>query len=185
MKKILLVGAACACIPGAASAQDLAGPRIEARIGWETPTVSGDGDVYKIGSAVSFGGEAGFDFAAGNKVVVGPYATYEISTIELCDGADCLEIDSNIGLGGRFGYAVTPGSMIYVKAGYAQMKISATSGGVSGSESQGGIQGAIGYEANFGQNFYGKLEANYGDYGKFYGINLQRRHVVAGLGVRF
>ena len=185
MKKLLLAGAACACLPGVASAQDLAGFRAEARIGWETPTVSGDGEVYKIGSAVSVGGEVGFDFAAGDKVVLGPYATYEISNVELCDGTDCLEIDDNLGLGGRIGYAVTPGSMLYAKLGYARMKISATSGGVSGSESQGGIQGALGWEANFGKSFYGKIEANYGDYGGFYGINLQRRQLVAGLGVRF
>jgi hypothetical protein len=28
-------------------------------------------------------------------------------------------------------------------------------------------------------------EVNYADYGSFYGINLQRRHVAAGVGVRF
>lgn len=195
MKKHVLIGAVLACLPGAAFAQGeeespslasaFAGPRIEARIGYETPTVSGDGDVYKIGSAVSYGGEIGFDLAAGNRVVLGPYATFEFSNVELCDGGDCLEIDNNLGVGLRAGVTVSPTALVYAKAGYARIKISATSGEFSDSETDSGIQGALGIEANFGPMMYGRLEANYGDYGGFYGVNLQRRHVAAAVGLRF
>jgi outer membrane immunogenic protein len=72
MKKYLTIALAIACVPGVAAAQDMdesqaapaadfGGVRVEARIGYETPTVSEDNDVYKIGSAVSYGGELGFD----------------------------------------------------------------------------------------------------------------------------
>ena len=47
------------------------------------------------------------------------------------------------------------------------------------------MQGAIGVDYTFGKNVYGLLEFNYADYGKFFGVNLQRRHVAAGVGVRF
>ena len=183
MKKYLFICAALAGVSDAALAQDFAGPRIEARLGYETPTVSGDGDVYKIGSAVSYGAEAGFDFNS-KTVVVGPYATYEFSSVELCDGPTCLEVDGNLGVGGRVGF-IAGNTLIYGKLGYARITISADDGVNEESVSEGGVQGALGVEMNFGPQVYGKLEANYGDYGKLYGINLQRRHVAAGVGVRF
>ena len=193
MKKYLAAVAAFVCVPGVAAAQDNApaapaaqfdGVRLEARLGYETPTVSDDNDVYKIGSAVSYGGEAGFDVRVGNNVVVGPYATYELSSVDICDGADCLSEDGNFGAGLRLG-VVAGRTLIYGKLGYARIRFTATSGGVSASESDGGVQGAIGVNVNFGRNFYGLAEINYADYGRFEGINLQRRHVAAGLGVRF
>lgn len=178
--------AALTCVPGVAAAQDFEGARIEARIGYETPTISGDGDVYKIGSAVSYGAEIGYDMKLSESIVAGPYVTYEFSGVELCDGAACLEVDGNLGVGARIGYVVGSQGLLYAKLGYASLKISATDGVNSGSDTQGGVQGAIGYEMNFGKRFYGKLEGNYGDYGSFVdGFNLQRRQLVAGFGVRF
>lgn len=193
MKKCLAAVAALVCVPGVAAAQDSApsrasnfdGVRAEARIGWETPTVSDAGNVYKIESDVSLGGEVGFDIALGRSVVVGPYAVYELSNVNLCDGADCLEEDANYAGGLRVGVAAGDNMLIYGKVGYARIEFTATSGAVSASEGQEGIQGAIGLNLNFGRNFYGMIEANYADYGDFFGISLQRRHVVAGVGVRF
>lgn len=194
MKKYLAAVAAFVCVPGVAAAQDAApaaapasqfdGVRFEARLGYETPTVSDDNDVYKIGSAVSYGAEAGFDIRVGNNVVMGPYATYEFSSVDLCDGGDCLSEDGNLGAGLRVG-VVTGRTLIYGKLGYARISFTATSGGISASDSDEGIQGAIGINLNLGRNFYGLAEINYADYGRFAGINLQRRHVAAGIGVRF
>jgi len=189
MKIYLLCAAALACVPGVASAQDqvqdFAGPRAELRVGYETPTISDDGDVYKIDSAVSYGGEVGFDVQAGNKVVVGPYAVYEFSSVKLCDSGFCLKERGNLGAGGRIGFVATPTLLVYGKVGYTRITIRATDGFDSASESKGGVQGALGVDMNFGRNFYGLIEFNYGDYGKFEGVNLQRRHVAAGIGVRF
>jgi outer membrane immunogenic protein len=197
MKKYLLVGTALACLTSVAAAQGapaaaearladtFAGPRLEARIGWETPTISGDGDVYKIGSAVSFGGEVGYDIAAGSKVTVGPYLAYEFSSVDLCDGGDCLSVEGNLGAGARIGFALSPKAAVYGKIGYAKIGIEASSGTVSASDSKGGVQGALGTEFAIGKVVYASVEASYADYGKFYGINLQRRHVAAGLGIRF
>jgi len=193
MKKYLAAAAALVCMPGIAAAQNSGstapaaqfdGVRLEARLGYETPTISDNNNVYKIGSAVSYGGEAGFDIRAGNNVVVGPYVTYEFSSVDLCDGADCISEDGNLGAGLRVG-VVAGRTLIYGKLGYARIRFTATSGGISASESDNGIQGAIGVNFNLGRNFYGLAEINYADYGRFEGINLQRRHVAAGIGVRF
>lgn len=189
MKMMAAAAAMFACAPGVALAQDFDGARIEARIGYETPTVSGDDlgdeDVYKIGSAVSYGGEIGFDLRASDKVVVGPYANYEFSNVEACDGPDCLQVDGNLSVGGRIGFAVSPTVQIFAKAGYANITLSADTSFGDDSESKGGIQGAIGAAMNFTPNAYGMVEFSYADYGDLYGINLQRRHVAAGVGFRF
>ena len=192
MKSWYLLAAAAACFPGVAAAQDsntrasqFDGVRAEARIGYETPTISDSGNVYKIGSAVSGGGEVGFDLKAGKSVVVGPYAVYEFSSVKLCDGPDCLKENGNLGVGGRIGVAVSDKALIYAKAGYARISFSANTAFGTGSTSKDGVQGAIGVDYTFGKNVYGLLEFNYADYGKFFGVNLQRRHVAAGVGVRF
>lgn len=186
MKSVVILGALAAlAAPSAASASDVSGARVEARLGYETPTVSGDGDVYKIGSAVSYGGELGYDAAVGGSWTVGPYATLEFSSVKACDGSYCLKVDNNIGLGGRVGYGFGGKYIVYGKVGYARLKITATDGITSDSESNGGIQGALGFEGNMGKSAYWGVEANYGDYGKFEGINVQRRHVAAKLGFRF
>lgn len=185
------VAAFFVCLPGVAAAQDnndnpFTGPRIEARLGWETPTVSdGTGTVYKVGQAVSYGGEVGFDVAVGGKVTLGGYANYDVSNVEVCDGPDCLEEQGNLSVGGRIGFVLSPGAVLYVKGGYNSMSIKATSGTLTGTDSQGGIGGALGAEFRLNRNVYAFVEGNYADYGDFFGINLQRRHVAAGVGVRF
>jgi len=169
-----------------APAHDFAGPRVEARIGYETPTVSdGSGDIWKIGSAVSYGGEIGFDIRAGKGVVVGPYANYEFSSVSLCDGTDCIEETGNLSVGGRLGFVVGSKSLVYVKAGYASITLKAKSGTLSESESKGGVQGSLGFEIGVGKKAYVFLDGSYADYGKFYGINLQRRQLAGGVGIRF
>ncbi len=192
MKFVYALAVVAACIPGVAAAQDsdtrashFDGIRGEVRVGYETPTISDSGTVAKIGSAVSGGGEIGFDLKAGKSVVVGPYAVYEFSSVKLCDGPDCLKEDGNLGVGGRLGVAVSDKVLLYAKAGYARISFTVSSGTVTGATSKDGVQGAIGANLNFGKNFYGLVEFNYADYGKFFGVNLQRRHVAAGVGLRF
>lgn len=189
MKKIFALAAVLAFVPGAAMAQDsdakFDGVRAEARIGYETPTISGDGQIYKIGSAVSYGGELGYDLKLGKSVVVGPYAVYEFSSVKLCDGTDCVKEDGNLGAGGRIGFAVSPKVQIYGKLGYARIRFTASDSFGSASESKDGVQGAIGVDFNINKNVYLLFEANYADYGQFEGVNLQRRHVAGGVGFRF
>ena len=184
MKKYALIAAVAAMLPAAASAQTVGG-RVGLRLGWETPTVSGDGDVYKIGSAVSYGGEAGLDFHAGSKFVFGPFAEYDVSTVKNCDSGYCLKVKGTLNAGARLGFLVGKAGQVYGKINYSRIALKATTPVDSESDSKGGIGGAIGYEHGFGKHAYASIEANYADYGKWGGINVQRRHVAAGVGFRF
>jgi outer membrane immunogenic protein len=185
MRKYVLLAAAAALIPAAASAQGNVGGRVGLRLGYETPTVSGDGDVYKIGSAVSFGGEGGVDFHAGKKIVIGPFVEYDVSTVKNCEDGYCLKVKGTWNAGGRIGFLVGGAGQIYGKLNYSRITLKATSPTDSASDSKGGVGGAIGYEHGIGKSAYVSIEGNYADYGSWAGINLQRRQVVAGLGFRF
>jgi outer membrane immunogenic protein len=187
MRRYIIAAAALAAVPGVAYAKDKAadftGPRIEARLGYETPTVSDDTGVYKIGSAVSYGGEAGFDL--GKKVTFGGYVTWEASGVKFCDNGSCLGEDSTLGAGARVGFVVSKNLLLFVKGGWSKINMSASQGGQSGTASKDGVQGAIGIETNLSKMTYTKLEFNYGDYGDFFGAKLQRRQAAVGFGVRF
>jgi outer membrane immunogenic protein len=191
MRYHLAAFAAIVCAPGIAAAQStdatphFNGVRAEARLGWETPTISDSGNVFKIDSAISYGAEAGFDLRLGRSVVAGPYAAYEFSSVKVCSGTDCVSEDGNFGVGGRIGVVVSPRVLVYGKLGYARIRFTAASGGATGSESAEGVQGAIGLNLSLSRHVYGLAEVSYADYGRFQGINLQRRHVAAGIGVRF
>jgi outer membrane immunogenic protein len=194
VKKLITVAVLAAGFATPAFAQDAgqdndkAGFRVEARAVYETPTVSSiaqNNDVYKVGSAVAFGGEAGFDIAVGSSVVVGPYVTFEKSSVEATDGVDTLKVKDNLGAGLHVGYAIGSKGLIYGKVGYAKLRVEARSGNLSATESGSGFQGAVGYEHGFGEMFYGRVEFGYGDNGRIGGINFQRRHAGVALGVRF
>lgn len=186
IRLLALVAGLFACAPGVAQAQDkILDVRAEARLGYETPTVSDNGQVYKIGSAVSYGGELGVDLHTGKKLTVGPYVTYEKSGVSLCDGPDCLNVDSNLGISGRVAYKLSSKAAIYGKLGYADLKFSASTSFGTGTDHANGAQGAIGATIDLQRHVYVMVEVNYADYGKFYGINLQRRHVATGIGIRF
>lgn len=194
MKKLIVAALFAAGFASPAFAQEegqtnaKAGFRVEARAIYETPTVSSiieDDDVYKIGSAVAWGGEAGFDIAVSSSVVVGPYVTFEKSSVKATDGADTLKVKDNLGAGLHVGYAIGSKGQIYGKVGYAKLRIEAQSGALSATESGSGFQGAVGYEHGFGEIFYGRVEFGYGDNGRIGGINVQRRHAGVAIGARF
>lgn len=108
-----LVAAGLAVPAQAQDAQSIArdGLHIEARATYETPTVSSvleDDDVYKLGSAFAFGGEIGYDIAVGRAVTVGPYAQYEVSTVETCVDGDCVSVENYFEAGATIGYALSP-----------------------------------------------------------------------------
>ncbi len=195
MKKFVLAAAIAAAVSAPAMAEDNAksGARIEGRLMYETPTVSSvetNNDIFKIGSAVAFGAEAGYDFKVGKSVVVGPYVNFEKSSVKSSDGVDVIKVKDNFAAGLHLGYALSEKGQIYLKAGYAKLRIAgqveiAPGNVVAFKDSGSGVQGAIGYEQSFGKNFYGRVEFGYGDNGQILGLNVQRRHAGIALGARF
>lgn len=195
MNKVLIAAALSAALTAPAIAQDDVGEtiardgfRVEARASYETPTVSGledDDSVYKLGSAFALGGEAGFDIAVSRKVVVGPYGTYEISTVESCDGTDCVRAKDNLAAGLHVGVALNDNGQIYGKLGYASLTLEADVLGVTAQDTGDGFQFAAGYEHGLGETAYARVEFGYADNGQIFGIDFQRRHAGVALGVRF
>jgi outer membrane immunogenic protein len=200
MKKFLLVAVAVtlstpamAQYDDAVEAPGSSGARIELRGMYETPTISSvieTNDIFKIGNGIAYGGEVGYDFKAGESFSVGPYVTYEKSSVEgFDDVGDGFIVNDNLAAGVRVGIAAGNRGKIYGKLGYAKLKLTAVVNEAAGrTETPGsgeGVQGAVGYELGFGKNFYGSLELGYADNGKIGGINFQRRHAGIGLGVRF
>ena len=190
--KLFFLAVLAATFPVAAHAEGTNGARIEARLGYETPTVSGDyvgdDDVYKLGSAVSYGGEIGYDLKVSEKITVGPYVNYELSSVKNCEDGSCVKVKNTFSAGARIGYVVSPKGVIYAKLGYANMRVRANIDDTSVTEGHGGIQGALGYEGNFSKNAYWKVEGVYSDNGELFDIpdlNVQRRQLVVGVGMRF
>jgi outer membrane immunogenic protein len=187
-----ILAAAAAFAPVAAHAQDEAadfsGIRAEARATYETPTVSSvlvNNDVYKFGNSVAFGAEVGFDARVSDRVVVGPYATWEQGNTEACDGSDCIRTDTVLGAGLHLGYQVSNRGQLFGKVGYSRLSLEATDGVTTVTENGDGFEFAGGYEHNFSSNFYGRVELGYSDNGQIDGINVQRRRAGVTLGVRF
>lgn len=208
MKKFLCGAALAAALAQPAFAQDTdsgfetapagnpkGGVRIEGRAMYETPTLEGDeifeddDDLYKLGSAFAFGGEAGFDFAVSDRVVVGPYGNYEKSTVESCEDGQCVRAKDSLSAGLHLGYVTGSNGMVYGKVGYTELSLEAevfVDGQlVSVEDSSGGVSGAIGYEQGFGSNFYGRIEGGYAAVGEIFGIEWQRRYAGVALGARF
>lgn len=193
MNKIILAAALVAGVAAPAYAQDETstareGFRIEARATYETPTVSSieeEGDVFKIGSAMAFGGEAGYDFAVSDSVVVGPYAQYEFSTVESCEEGFCLSAEGYFEAGLHVGLATGANGQVYGKVGYADQSYTFEGAGLDVTDSGSGFAFALGYEHSFGKNFYGRVEGGYADLGKVFDINTQRRHFGVAVGTRF
>lgn len=188
MRMILAGAAALAAVASPAAAQNnYDGFRAEVRLGYETPTISIDGDdnVYELGNAVSYGGEVGFDFAVSPTVTLGAYGSLEESGVELSDPsvAETLEIGANRQLGGRVGIGL--GSVLgYFKLGYSDMKLTIRDGAFTLSDRKGGYAAGIGVEGNLGKNAYWGLEINGSDFGEVDGVSLNRSQAALRLGFR-
>jgi outer membrane immunogenic protein len=180
------------------------GPRVEARLAYDSVKATVEtGDPFDTDdseSAISYGGEAGYDLQLG-PVVVGAYAGLEGSNLRTCDevfGGDegCIGQGRNLYVGGRVGFPVASRFLVYGKAGYSNGSIDFTyEGDLVGegfelNEDFGGYHLGIGGEFAITDNFYGRLEYVHTDYGEldFEGEtagDFTRGQVMVGAGLRF
>ena len=214
---ILLAGA----VPAPAMAQDtndgFTGLRIEAIGGYDQLKTgsSVDTDIEGRDETVDgalYGAAVGYDVDI-NGLVLGAEA--EISGTTAKQDADerlntpfgyRINVDRDIYLGGRIGYAVSPTTLVYAKGGYTSTRVESVftdnvqdDGNDFNFETGQGIDGyrvGAGLEQKIGSNAYAKIEYRYSNYDdlKFdddvFGdealdIDLDRHQVVAGVGIRF
>lgn len=187
------------------------GPRIEAKIGWDRPSLDllmADTGVTYRGSAgksgLAYGGEVGYDHQV-NSLVFGLYAGVDGSTIKECGelyGADrfCGEIGRNINVGARAGVMLDNTFMLYGKVGYSNGRVQYDytdyenilqdeSGGVN----RDGFHVGGGLQFNLGSGIYNRIDYTYTNYknyeerrlGSTFNLDVERHQVTYGLGYHF
>jgi outer membrane immunogenic protein len=144
--QVMIAAAVTGLLAAPAHAEDLAGFRIEGRLGWEQVGSTAalpnpdededeDGDELLISSDEasdpSFGVELGYDLQLGSSFVIGAYAGADLSNTEMCaevieDDLACTELERTFTLGARAGIPVAETALIYVKGGYSNGKFATT-----------------------------------------------------------
>ena len=207
MKTILGAAAIAAiALPGVASAQAYNEPdpatvardglRVQANVGYERVNDPEEdfGINYELGSGIAFGGEVGYDIPVSRTVVIGPYAKYDVSNIEDCDGSFCASTDGYFAAGLHVGIAVSPSSQVYLKGGYSELTVNIEGPIDDGtgntlfldeSETGNGYDFAVGYEQGLGQNAYLRAEVGAGEAKDIYGFDFQRTSISGAIGFRF
>ena len=212
MKRVQLLILALVAFATPATAQNLTGFRIEARAGYDSPslsarysdpttTIHADNNEDGFG----FGGEMGYDFPVGSGVTLGGYVGVDFSDADFCRPIGqveqaCLEVRRNIYVGARGGLQVGPGTLLYAKGGYsngqARINFDDTNNNANDlvdSGSRDGWHFGFGAEQQFGGMFYAKLEYVYTIYSDLdfvnpnYTVTLDgnRSQIMGGLGLRF
>jgi outer membrane immunogenic protein len=205
MRNSILILAAATCLAGAntafaqetdnAPAKAFAGPRVEATIGLDQ---SGDDAIYgKELTGMRAGGAAGYDIAIGKRVTlgveagigwmvaghtnVGPFPPSDPNSYKVTAGRD-------IDVSGRIGFALSPKTLIYGKAGWASQSYSAKdqNGTDYGDRKSDGVRLGAGLEQKLTSNVYAKAEYRYTRYEDTGNIGKNDRHqLLTGIGVRF
>lgn len=224
MKKILatlaagstLVAVAPAIAQDGSPAGSFAGPRVEALVGYDhnrtgsSQDIETGADVKQTITGVTYGGGIGYDFAAGENLVIGAEAELTDSSAAWDNNNDApntfslgqVEAGRDIYVGARVGYAMSPMTMVYLKGGYtnARFDLQGSDGTIVQDQrlDTDGFRIGAGVEQKFGSNAYGKLEYRYSNYskGEFdfnadipdsarFNIDTDRHQVMVGVGLRF
>lgn len=204
MKSTSLILAAATFFVAVPAHAQFSGPRVEARIAYDSVEATIEtGDPFATDdseSAISYGGEVGYDLQLG-PAVVGAYAGLEGSNLRTCqeilgDDEGCIGQGRNLYVGARVGMPVAPRVLLYGKGGYSNGSIDFDYTGPGGfdffdvNEDFGGYHLGVGGELAVTDNFYGRLEYVHTDYGEFDfdGEDLgdfTRGQVMVGAGLRF
>lgn len=193
MRKYLIAALMAGGLAAPAVAQDaapFAGLKVEGLVGYDSADVEGsnsDGIAYGVG--------VGYDVQAGN-TVFGVEAEATDSTVDECVGGVnvagdtlCAEAGRDLYVGGRAGAVVSPGTLLYAKAGYTNNRYrvdyedgtAATLADFSVRENLDGVRVGAGAEFALGTNAFAKAEYRYSNYEQ----GFEKHQGLVGFGVRF
>lgn len=209
-KTIFALAMAGAMMPAAAFAQDgyedqegdyvsgaeyKSGARIEGRVFYERldDPVLDEGVTYEFGNGIGFGVEAGYDFPVGETITVGPYFTYDFSSLETCEDGACFAAPEYWAAGLQVGFATGETGLLYGKLGYGQQTVTLEGTftdefgtfTIDERETKGGYNFAFGYEHGFTETLYARGEFGVSESYDIYGFDLQRGLFALSLGARF
>lgn len=192
MKKFLIATLAATVLAGPALAQEAApftGLRVEGLVGYDKLKGNGGGR-----DGIAYGGAAGYDFQLGS-AVAGVEGEYLDSDTKGCETAFltandtiCASGKRDLYVGGRLGFAATPSTLLYAKAGYTNAKVrvnytdpTTPANSFRVSDELDGVRVGAGVEQKLGTNLYAKAEYRYSNYE----AGIERHQVLGGLGFRF
>ena len=191
MKKFLIAALAATTLAGPALAQETApftGFRLEGLAGYDKFSGQGSPD------GVAYGGAAGYDFQLGSAVAGIEGEFLDSSSDARVNGSvtanDTLRASAgrDLYVGGRLGFAATPSTLLYAKAGYTNAKLRAVytdpttpANNFTLSDELDGVRVGAGVEQKLGTNLYAKAEYRYSNYE----AGIERHQVLGGLGFRF
>ncbi|EIZ78609.1 opacity protein [Novosphingobium sp. Rr 2-17] len=185
MNKFALVAAAAAllAVPATANAQAY----VQVTGGLDSLSNSGDSS-----EGVAYGVAAGYDAPVRSNMFVGFEGSVSDSTVKECAGSVvndgfrvCAKTGRDLAAVVRVGTQVGATSKLYVLGGYTNARVIATYRDDAGRFSDGsnldGFRLGAGYEKNFSDKFFGKIEYRYSNYES----DFSRHNVLAGVGVKF
>lgn len=217
---LLAAGTTLAATPALAQttypAESFQGPRIEALVGYDRHRSGSEVDIDDTRDlkqsidGVTYGAGIGYDFAAGDQFVIGAEAEITESSAGW-DNNNSQPNVFNLGrvnagrdiyVGARLGYAVSPETLVYAKAGYtnARYNLQGSDGTTSLRQrlDADGYRVGAGVEQKLGTNAFVKLEYRYSNYSEAefdfngetpdssrFDIDTDRHQVMTGIGYRF
>lgn len=185
MKKITLaaLAAAAAVLPAAAHAQAY----VQVETGLDAVDLNPGKD-----EGVLYGVSAGYEVPLGNNLFAALEAGLSDSSTKECardlfvpNDKLCVKSGRDISATLRFGTNLSEASKLYVLGGYTNGRIRATYQDNLGKDSDGvnldGFRLGAGYQHNFGQNLFGKIEYRYSNYEQ----GVERHNGVVAIGMNF
>lgn len=143
----------------------LTGGYAQALVGYDHAKVSGvDSD-----DAISFGVGLGYDFEVSDSFIAGVEGEAMFTTAEIAG----FDLKRDLYAGVRLGTELAPGTLIYLKGGYSNLRIAGANAD--------GVRFGGGLEHRFNGNLFVKGEYRYTNYE----AGGSRHQVLGGLGVRF
>lgn len=186
---------ASALVAGPALAQDepakpFQGAKVTAIVGVDSTSISS-----REGTGVVYGGQLGYDLQSGRTVfgiegeVTGASTSVCYSGAFVANDRFCDKADRDLYIGGRLGRVVGNSTLLYVKAGYTNVRnqFDYRDGGTGANNFEGdgtrsGIRGGVGVEQRIGRNVTAKAEYRYSNYSD---SDHSRNQGVVGLGFHF
>ncbi|MBB3953680.1 outer membrane protein [Novosphingobium sediminicola] len=181
MKAIAPAALALAILASApAHAEAARGPRIEAKVGYDSTSIEFVG--WSVSpSGFAYGGEVGYDLPVSKNISLGADAEITGTTTQYRMGDYKLEFGRDLYAGGRITVAATRNVNLYAKVGYANLRSIETLGPLGVTGNGDGVRFGGGAQYLFDKNFYASVEYRYTNYQ----ANVSRNQVLTGIGYRF
>jgi outer membrane immunogenic protein len=194
MKTLLYALASVAALSAAATPAAAEGFRAEIHGGWDHVRAdNGSINNDDSDSGIVYGIGLGYDVAIAPKVELGLDLSADLSSMEECENnvvlandLACLDAGRDLAAAVRLGYKVSDRGTLYALAGYTNARYRfeyTTPAGVTTRDGRNldGFRLGAGYQHDFGERMYGKVEYRYSNYE----ADVTRHQALIGVGVKF